>query len=126
MLIDDNEVDNFINQKMIEAGNFASRIYIHTSSKSAIEFFKNFERISDLPDFLLPKFIFLDINMPVMDGFGFVEEFNKLSDKIKQNIKIIFLTSSTNAKDIEKYKSIKNAVSYFNKPLTIDQLKTLG
>jgi hypothetical protein len=63
MLIDDNEVDNFINQRMIESCSFAGRIYVHSSSKSAIEFFKNFERIKDLPKSLLPSLIFLDINI---------------------------------------------------------------
>ncbi|MEI6522782.1 MAG: response regulator [Bacteroidia bacterium] len=125
MLIDDNEVDNFINQRMIESCSFAGRIYVHSSSKSAIEFFKNFERIKDLPKSLLPSLIFLDINMPVTDGFGFAEEFNKLSKDITEGIRIVFLTSSTSHSDIAKYKVVKNTLDFINKPLTTEQLKSI-
>ena len=71
MLIDDSEIDNFINQKMIEGCNIAERIYIHTSSKSALEFLKNIERTSEVAKNLIPEIIFLDINMPIMD-FNFL------------------------------------------------------
>ena len=74
MLIDDNEIDNFINQKMIEGCNFAERIYVHTSGKSAIEFLCNLARIKEVPEELIPEIIFVDINMPIMDGFQFLEE----------------------------------------------------
>ncbi|MCH7535452.1 MAG: hypothetical protein IH948_06850 [Bacteroidetes bacterium] len=50
MLVDDNEVDNFINQKMIEGSNFAEHVYVHTSGKSALEFLHNLEKsASDIP-----------------------------------------------------------------------------
>ena len=64
MLIDDNEIDNLINQKMIEAAVVAENIYTHTSAKSAIEFLKNVERL-DVAEQVLPDVIFLDIDMPV-------------------------------------------------------------
>ena len=68
MLIDDNEIDNLINQKMIEAAAIAENIYTHTGAKSAIEFLKNMEKL-DVADNVLPDVIFLDIDMPLMDGF---------------------------------------------------------
>jgi CheY-like chemotaxis protein len=126
MLIDDSEIDNFINQKMIEGCNFADKIYIHTSSKSGLEFLRNLERTaanSNSMD-LIPDIIFLDINMPIMDGFQFVEEFDKLSGDFK-NSKIVMLTTSINPADIERSKMSKYVVKYLNKPLTQDALASL-
>ena len=63
MLIDDNEIDNLINQKMIEAASIAENIYTHTGAKSAIEFLRNMEKL-EVANEVLPDVIFLDIDMP--------------------------------------------------------------
>ncbi len=118
MLIDDNEIDNFINHKMIEGCNFSEQVYIHTSSKSALEFLKNIERIESTPKEMIPEIIFLDINMPIMDGLQFAEEFDKLSQKFKSRTKIVILTTSINPSDFETSKKFKNVIKYINKPLT--------
>jgi len=124
MLVDDSEIDNFINQKMIEGCNFADRIYVHTSSKSALEFLANFER-AHLPEDLIPEIIFLDINMPIMDGFQFAEEFGKSCLKIYDKIKIVFLTSSLNPVDQKRAMSVRGVYSFLNKPLGKDHLDKL-
>jgi CheY-like chemotaxis protein len=124
MLIDDSEIDNFINQKMIEGHNFSERIYVHTGSKSAIEFLQNFER-AHLPEELLPQIIFLDINMPIMDGFQFAEEFQKSSPRIYEKVKIVFLTSSLNPLDQKRAMAVRGVYSFLNKPLTKDHLDKL-
>ena len=59
MLIDDNEIDNLINQKMIEAASITKHIYTHTGARSAIEFLKNVEKLEDISDQILPDVIFL-------------------------------------------------------------------
>jgi CheY-like chemotaxis protein len=69
MLIDDNEIDNLINQKIIESSSIAKHIFTHTSGKSAIEFLKNMEKLASRIENVLPEIIFLDIDMPLMDGF---------------------------------------------------------
>jgi CheY-like chemotaxis protein len=124
MLIDDSEIDNFINQKMIEGFNFSDRIYVHTSSKSALEFLANFER-SHLPEELIPEIIFLDINMPIMDGFQFAEEFQKTCPKIYDKVKIVFLTSSLNPVDQKRAMAVRGVYSFLNKPLGKDHLSKL-
>ena len=70
MLVDDNEIDNLINQKMIEASGIAEHIYTHTGARSAIEFLRNIEKLDAASTSnVLPELIFLDIDMPLMDGF---------------------------------------------------------
>ncbi|NQY67021.1 MAG: response regulator [Flavobacteriales bacterium] len=118
MLVDDNEVDNFINQKMIEGSNFADHVYIHTSSRSALEFLHNLERSSDVPESMIPGVIFLDINMPIMDGLQFLDEFEKLTDEFRKNTEVIMLTSSVNPKDLEKAQFNDRVKTYLNKPLS--------
>ncbi|MGB0521616.1 MAG: response regulator [Flammeovirgaceae bacterium] len=125
MLIDDNEIDNLINQKMIEATNLSEHIYVHSGAKSAIEFLKNVEKLTDLSGQILPDVIFLDIDMPLMDGFQFLDLFDKLNDNTKQHCKIVMLTSSINPQDIDKSKTYSFVKKYINKPLTQQSLLKL-
>ncbi|MFN0050203.1 MAG: response regulator [Cytophagales bacterium] len=122
MLIDDNEIDNLINQKMIESINMSDNIFIHSGAKSALEYLKNIEKIKDGAPKFLPELIFLDIDMPIMDGFQFIDEFEKLSNDTKEYCKIIMLTSSLDPKDITKSKKNKYILKYLNKPLTQESL----
>jgi CheY-like chemotaxis protein len=125
MLIDDNEIDNLINQKMIESASITEYIYIHTGAKSAIEFLRNMEKL-DLADKVLPDIIFLDIDMPLMDGFQFLDEFEKLSQSTKKKSRIVMLTSSINPQDFNRSKKYVNVKLYLNKPLTHESILDLS
>lgn len=125
MLIDDNEIDNIINGKMIESVELAKYTYTHTSATSAIDFLNNILKLSTPEESKLPEYIFLDIDMPMMDGFQFLEEFNKLDERIKSHCKIVMLTASVNPQDREDASKYPNFVKYINKPLRQEDLSLL-
>jgi CheY-like chemotaxis protein len=128
MLIDDNEIDNLVNQKIIESSAICNHIFTHTGGKSAIEFLKNAEKIATAANnkSLMPEVIFLDIDMPLMDGFQFLDEFENLSENIRNHCKIVMLTSSINSRDTKKSKKYNSVKEYLNKPLTKENLKALS
>jgi CheY-like chemotaxis protein len=124
MLIDDNEIDNLINQKMIEATAIAEKIYTHTGAKSGLEFLKNMEKL-EIADQILPDLIFLDIDMPLMDGFQFMDEFEKLGPFVKKKCKVIMLTSSINPQDYNRAKKYPNIKLFLNKPLSFETINSI-
>ncbi len=126
MLIDDNDIDNLINQKMIEAANICENIFTHSGARSAIEFLKNLEKIAKTVPDIMPEVIFLDIDMPLMDGFQFLDQFDKLTAETKRWCQIVMLTSSINPQDMNKAKNYVYVKKYINKPLTQDELKRLS
>lgn len=121
MLVDDNETDNFINKRIIELAGFAEDIIVKNSGKSALEFL-NSEK--DNPD-KLPDIIFLDINMPVVDGFVFLYEFEGFPESVKNKSRIIILSSSDNKKDIDRIVDNDYVVRFITKPLTEEALGAL-
>ena len=125
MLLDDNELDNFINQKTIESYHFSKNIYLNTSSKSALEFLKNLE-ISAITGFnIFPEIIFIDLDMPIIDGFQFIETLNKIVSVKLNKIKLVILTSSINPNDKKKIHTISKEILFFNKPLTQEILNQI-
>lgn len=125
MLLDDNELDNFINQKTLEATNFVDKIFVNTSSKSALEFLNNLE-VSSTDDFdIFPQIIFVDINMPMIDGFQFIESFKNTFQKRFKTVKIIILTSSISQSDRERSVKISKEIIFLSKPLTKEALNQI-
>ena len=125
MLIDDNAIDNMIQSKIIEKSEIAEVIFNHHSAPSAIECLKNLTKIPNEGKRLLPSYIFLDLDMPLMDGFQFMAEFDKLDSKLKDGIQIVLLTASVNSRDKEYPKKFENFHKYLNKPLSVQKIAEL-
>ena len=126
MLVDDNEIDNLINQKMIEATNFAEHVYTFSGAISALDFLKNIRGSKGISSEHIPDIIFLDINMPILDGFQFLEEFEKLSEEIRTHTRILMLSSSISPKDIDRAASSRYVYKYINKPLNARYLEAIN
>lgn len=125
MLIDDNDLDNFINVKTLEANVFAEKIYTNTSAQSAIEFLNNLVTLGENFSNIFPEMIFIDINMPMMDGFQFIEAFKKQAEAQLLKPKLVILTSSVYHEDKQKALSISPEIVFLNKPLTKEMLEKL-
>ncbi|MBO9699372.1 MAG: response regulator [Sporocytophaga sp.] len=124
MLVDDNDTDNFIHKRVIELTGFAKNIIVKNSGKSALEFLESNKSNLDV----LPDLIFLDINMPIVDGFVFLFEYENFPDPVKDKCKIVILSSSDSKRDIDRIVDNEYVINFITKPLSeeaLDDLKTI-
>jgi CheY-like chemotaxis protein len=122
LLIDDSDIDLFIQRRFLEVYNFSNQLLLYKSAEEALQWLEGAD--GDNP----PDIIFLDLNMPEIDGFSFLKNFLKLPDKIKLKSKIVVLTSSNNEKDREQAFSFNNVIQFITKPLKqtdIEELKVI-
>lgn len=116
LLIDDNYIDNFVTRKILEGSNFAETITVVRSANEAITSLKDGR--------VVPDVIFLDVRMPLMSGFEFLDEYDKINID-KDNIKIFMLSSSLDPVDIRKSADNKYITRFIHKPLTQKALEEL-
>ena len=119
LLIDDNDIDLFINKKIIEFNNFSNKLISLSSSKEALDYLQTVDKGA------LPQIIFLDLNMPLSDGFQFLSEFSKLADHIRTGVSIVILTSSNNPNDKDKVEKNANVLYFLSKPLNEEKLQII-
>ena len=112
MLIDDNSIDLFINKSLLETSGFSTKIETYESAQEAIV------QLSICPVDELPNVIFLDIMMPAMDGFEFLNAFEKLPQEVRNHCKVIMLSTSESFKDLNKANSNRFVKKFLNKPLS--------
>lgn len=122
ILIDDDRIFNLINEQTIHSSNFAIRVKAYTNAEVSLKELNDILQ-NNPEDF--PEVIFLDINMPVMDGWQFLEKYKQLpADKIK-NCKVYILTSSIDPNDMEKSRTYASVKDFITKPLTVEKLNKL-
>ncbi len=114
LLIDDSDIDNMVNKKVVERTGLATNVVVKNSASSALNFLKEVAE-SDREN--IPDIIFLDIRMPEIDGFGFLEMFEKLPDPVQENISIVMLSSSIDSEDYNKAMQNRFVKQFLNKPL---------
>lgn len=121
LLIDDDKVTNFYNKKIVNKLDTFNEVTAVTNGQKALEYITDSQKgLCKKPDL-----IFLDINMPAMNGWEFIEEYKKLDTTYTASIKIVMLTTSNNPDDYKRSLINDNVDDYINKPLSTDLLSDL-
>ncbi|WP_302884470.1 response regulator [Wenyingzhuangia gilva] len=117
ILIDDDNISNFINERMIRIEYPDAEVVPYTNPIKGLEF---------ISTHLTKKyFLFLDINMPEMTGWEFIEQINQADINVKENLQIYMLSSSVEPSDLERVKNYDNIVGFIEKPLNSKFLVSL-
>ncbi len=122
LLVDDDEISNFINERKLKSAGIADRIDVCISGMRALQLLNELIAANESG----PEVILLDINMPIMDGFGFLDEFDRLPGSFTTGIKVAMLTSSLEKEEIRRSYEYKNVVDFINKPLSTEKIVILA
>jgi CheY-like chemotaxis protein len=115
LLIDDDETTNFINRRLLSRMDIADDIRVVTNGEEALEYLRS--AFAEVEDYPRPDLIFVDIKMSVMDGFEFLEEYQKFDEADKNRTTMLMLTSSASFYDLEKLKNFPEVLRHYSKPL---------
>lgn len=126
LLVDDDLATNFLHRKVVQITGIDVHVQTTTSGKDALDFLCQLSKYQDTAEIPRPGIIFLDINMPEMNGWEFLEEYDKLREEQKAQIVVVMLTTSLNPDDEERAHSNKNITTFLNKPLKPEVLKDLA
>lgn len=118
VLIDDDSISNFITEKLILRVAFAQEVKSFTSAEDALTHFQSLDQ-ENQP---FPDMIFLDLNMPGMDGWEFIKSYKSLPAAQTSQCRLFMLSSAVDAKDIVHAKSLEEVEDFISKPLTVEDI----
>lgn len=119
LLIDDNPSDNFLHRLVVEEAKVANEVVEFARATEALEFLRTRERED-------PCLIFLDINMPYMNGFEFLEEYERLDRERKRHVVVLMLTTSLHFEDQRRASAAPDIREVLNKPLTVEEVSRIA
>lgn len=114
MLVDDDPDDNYIHQLVIDEWGHCEAVRVVENGTDALGYLSD----AKAPGYIRPEVILLDINMPGMNGFEFLDEYHKLADNLKSHVVVMMLTTSLNPTDAHRAGQFDEVTGYRNKPLT--------
>jgi CheY-like chemotaxis protein len=119
LLVDDDQVCNLISKKTLQRMGIVNEVHTALNGEEAINLLNDyFQGALSLPDVIL-----LDLNMPIMDGFSFIEAFKRLNIPNKDSMRIVIVSSSQNPNDVRKAKEM-GITAFLTKPVTETNLRT--
>lgn len=119
-IIDDDQIYVFGLQKLMKISDFCKNLLVFKNGEEAIKYMRPMVESTEFPDVIL-----LDINMPVMDGWEFLEEFIKIKPQIHKEVIIYMVSSSVHDADVQKAKQYSEITDYIIKPVTLDTLNKI-
>jgi CheY-like chemotaxis protein len=125
LVIDDDEPTNYFNQLLLEKSGCASHIHVAQSGQEALDYLTNSRLLDGEDRFPCPDLILLDINMPAMDGWEFLEKYKEMNNEHKGRIIVVMLTTSLLQEDIAKAKATPEISGFEHKPLTVENLNRI-
>ncbi|MFD1001384.1 response regulator [Ohtaekwangia kribbensis] len=119
LLVDDDQVCNLISKKTLQRMGIVNEVHTALNGEEAINLLNDyFQGALSLPDVIL-----LDLNMPIMDGFSFIEAFKRLNIPNKDSMRIVIVSSSQNPNDVRKAKEM-GITAFLTKPVTETNLRS--
>ena len=122
-IIDDDSIYINLIKKIIETKKLCDNLLVFNDGKEGIEYFEAL--LQNLDERNIPEVILLDINMPVMDGWEFIERFTKIRTKFNSHITLYLVSSSIDVRDVDKAKSLSSVQNYLVKPVNINELEAV-
>ena len=121
MLVDDDKIFNFLSEKTITSLGLANEIHFALNGRQALELLEEYKR----GNVQRPDIIFLDLNMPVMDGWEFLSEFIKIKNNFNKKITLYVVSSSIDPRDLERAKSFNMGTDYLIKPIELKKFEKI-
>ncbi|MEJ5996299.1 response regulator [Pedobacter sp. Du54] len=113
MIVDDNPIDQLITEYILKLNHEQGDIIVMKSANDAL----NYLALHANSPESLPSLIFLDLDMPVMNGFDFLQRFKEYADEVKERCRIVVVTASEAKADIERMRSDPHVIKLVAKPL---------
>ncbi len=122
-IIDDDRIYVNLVKKIIEIKKLSQNLIIFKNGKEALDYFK--ATLESVNEDRLPNIIFLDLNMPIMDGWEFLSEFVKIKNNFNKKITLYVVSSSIDPRDLERAKSFNMVTDYLIKPIELKRFEKI-